>query len=136
METAPLNRFLRQAMAATAVMNIAGSMAFTPLGAGLRAWVGIPDAHPLWLWTVGSWIFLFGLGYSALAITGRPDRTFIAVAAGGKASFAILLGLMAAMGQIPVLAATGGLPDLVFATIFAHWLIRGTDTRSASRPSI
>jgi hypothetical protein len=120
----PLDAFTRQALAATAVMNIAGSAAFTPLGAGLRAAVGMPDAHPVWLLTVGSFILIFGFGYATLAFTGRPDRTFLAVGAAGKATFALLLAAMGLAGEIPLLVATAGLPDLVFAAIFTRWLVR------------
>lgn len=119
-----MDPFLRKALAATAAMNIVGSTAFTPLGAGLRAFVGIPDAHPLWPLSVGTFILAMGFGYAALAITGRPERVFLGVAACGKASFALLLLAMGAAGEIPPLAAGAGLPDLVFASIFAHWLLR------------
>ena len=117
--------YLRRALAATAVMNLAGSTAFTPLGDGLRALVGIPAAHPLWPAAVGTFIASMGLGYAALAILGRPERVFLAVAAIGKASFAVLLAGMWLAGEVPVLAAAAGLPDLVFAAIFARWVLAG-----------
>lgn len=120
---APMDPFLRKALAATAVMNIAGSATFTPLGDGLRAFVGIPAAHPLWPLSVGTFILAMGFGYAALAITARPERLFLATAAVGKASFALLLMAMGAAGEIPALAAAAGLPDLVFAGIFARWLL-------------
>lgn len=119
-----MDPFLRKALAATAVMNLAGSITFTPAGDGLRAFVGIPDAHPLWPLSVGTFIFAMGLGYAALAIRAQPERVFLGVAAVGKASFALLLLAMGLAGEIPPLAATAGLPDLAFAGIFANWLLR------------
>lgn len=120
-ETLPLS--MRRILAATAVMNIAGAPAFSPLGQGLRAAFGIPEAHVLWLWTVGTWIFLFGVGYAVMAATARADRTFLGVAAAGKASFGGLLAWMAATGELPMAAALAGLPDLVFAFLFLRWLL-------------
>lgn len=119
-----LDPFTRKALAATAVMNVAGSFAFTPLGEGLRASLGIPPAHPLWGLVVASFILTMGLGYAALAWSGRLERTFLAVAAAGKASFALLLLGMGAATEIPPVAAASGLPDLVFAAIFARALVR------------
>jgi hypothetical protein len=127
-----MDPLLRRALAATAAMNIVGSLAFTPFGAGLRTFVGLPDAHPLWPLSVGTFILAMGFGYAALAITGRPERVFLGVAAAGKASFALLLLAMGAAGEIPALAAAAGLPDLAFAAIFARWLWR-TRTSEAER---
>lgn len=118
-----LDSFTRRALAATAVMNIGGSIAFTPLGDGLRAGLGIPPAHPVWGLMVASFILTMGFGYAALAYTGRFERTFLAVAAAGKASFAVLLLAMGAAGEIAALAAASGLPDLVFAAVFVRALI-------------
>lgn len=118
-----MGRLLRSALAATAVMNLVGCLAFTPLGDGLRSFVGIPAAHPLWPLTVGTFIGSMGLGYAALAITARPERVFLGVAAIGKASFALLLAAMWTAGEVGPLVAATGVPDLVFAAIFARWLL-------------
>jgi hypothetical protein len=119
-----LDGLTRYALAATAVMNILGSLAFTPAGAGLRASLGIPPAHAIWGLMVGSFILFMGLGYAALAISGRSERIFLAVAAGGKAAFAAIMISMGIAGEIPAVAAVSGLPDLVFAAIFARWVLR------------
>lgn len=119
----PLAPSMRRILAATAVMNIAGAPAFSPLGQDLCAAFGIPDAHPLWLWTVGIWIFLFGAGYAVMAASARADRTFLGVAAAGKLSFGGLLAWMAATGELPMAAALAGLPDLLFAFLFIRWLL-------------
>jgi hypothetical protein len=118
-----LDSFTRRALAATAVMNIGGSIAFTPVGDGLRTGLGIPPAHPVWGLMVASFILTMGFGYAALAFTGRFERTFLTVAAVGKALFAVLLLAMGALGEIAPLAACSGLPDLVFAAIFVRALI-------------
>jgi hypothetical protein len=120
-----MDPILRRALAATAVMNISGSLVFTPAGAGIRTAFGIPDAHPLWPLSVGSFIFAMGVGYALLARSGRTERTFIAIAALGKAMFGALLVAMAAGGDIPWMAAATGLPDLGFAALFA-WRLAAT----------
>lgn len=121
----PLPIWMRVALFATAVMNLAGAAVFVPAARGLREFGGLPDAgHPLYISTVGLFIFTFGSAYLYAAVTARADRLFIAVAAAGKLSFfALLVGLWVSgdlTGWIP-LAGTG---DLVFGTVFLIWLFR------------
>ena len=132
--TPPMDPILRRALAATAVMNLAGSPAFTPAGEGLRAAFGLPAAHPLWPLVVGSFIFAMGLGYAALAVRNRSEPVFVAVAIVGKSSFAGILAATAWQGELPWSTAITGLPDLVFALVFA-WRLAATgggDARPAA----
>lgn len=117
-----LDSRMRAILAATAVMNLIGSATFTPLGDGLRSGLGMPPSHPLYLLTIGTFIFWFGVGYASMARSGRAERTFLVVAAGGKASFGLTLAAFAAAGSVPWLVAASGVPDLVFAWLFVDWL--------------
>ena len=50
-----LPRWMRVAMLATAVMNIGGTVALTPVGAPVRIALGLPDGgHPLFVATVAA----------------------------------------------------------------------------------
>lgn len=119
---------LRRALGATAVMNLSGSPAFLPAAEPLRTAFGLPPAHPVWTLAVGTFIFAMGLGYAALARSGRVERVFVGVAATGKALFASLLLSMAVAGELPWIAASAGLPDFAFAAVFA-WRLAATRER-------
>ena len=116
---------LRRALGATAVMNISGSAAFLPVAEPLRAAFGLPPAHPVWTIAVGTFIFAMGLGYAALARSGRIERVFVGVGSIGKALFASVLLGMTLAGELPWQAAGAGLPDFVFAALFA-WRLAAT----------
>ena len=120
-----LPTWMRVALFATAAMNLAGSAAFIPAANGLREFSGLPEAgHPLYIATVGLFIFTFGLGYLYAALTARADRLFIAVAAGGKLSFFGLLVALWVTGDLPGMIPLAGIGDLVFGTLFLIWLFR------------
>ncbi|HJQ83573.1 MAG TPA: hypothetical protein VKA21_05835 [Candidatus Binatia bacterium] len=115
--------WMRRALFATAMMNLVVSAAFAPPAHAFRTMVGMPnDAHPLYLATVGLFVLLFGLGYLWLALTGRPDRLFIALAAAGKIGFFSLLVWFAATGRLALHLAAAGSADLVFGALFVAWL--------------
>lgn len=119
----PVPAWLRRALFATAGMNIVVSAAFIPAAAPLRALLGLPEGHPFYLATVGMFVATFGLAYLWAAVSGRPERLFIALAAVGKLSFfGLLVGFWAA-GALPARAPVLGAADLLFATIFATWLL-------------
>jgi hypothetical protein len=116
--------WLRAALFASVPLNVVGAISFAPPFTAARHMVGLPDAAPFYLWTIAAWILLFGYGYLRLGMSGRADRTFLAVAAGGKASFGALMLAGALAGQLHWLAGVGALPDLVLAAAFAAWLRR------------
>lgn len=127
----PLPTWMRATLFATAVMNIIGSAAFLPPMQSLRDLGGFPNPdHPLYLSTVGIFIFVLGLGYLGCAVLGRADRLFIAVGATGKlAFFALLTGLWLS-GDLPVKAPLTGAGDLLFGVLFAAWLLQTMPRRT------
>ncbi len=115
--------WMRRALYATAAMNVVGAIGFLPPAHALRALAGFPEAeHPLYLATVSMFVLLFGLAYLALAVSGRPDRFFIAVAAAGKVAFFALLTVLWLGGTLPLQAIAAGTGDLVFGALFLVWL--------------
>jgi hypothetical protein len=114
---------MRRVMLAAALLNTLGAVTFIPAFSGLRAQGHLPnDAHPIYLWMIALWIFFFGVAYLYLGITGRVEKVFIAVGAAGKLSFFGLLLGFALAGDLPFQAASSGIADLVFGTIFTVWL--------------
>jgi hypothetical protein len=115
---------MRIALFATAAMNIIGALAFIPAAGVLRAPGGLPDAdHPLYISTVGIFVFALGLGYLGMAIRGSADPLFIAIGALGKlAFFALLVGLWTS-GSLPIQAPMAGGGDLLFGALFVFWLV-------------
>lgn len=119
-----LGRTMRWLLVACGPMNLGGVAVFAPPFPQLRSLVGIPDAHPLYLWVLTAWLPLFGVAYFGMGWTGRADRTFLAVGAAGKATFAGILLALLGNGELSITAGLVGLPDLVLAAVFAAWLWR------------
>jgi len=114
---------MRRVMLAAAVLNTLGAITFIPAFTGLRVQGHLPnDAHPVYLWMIALWIFFFGVAYLYLGITGRVEKVFIAVGSAAKLSFFGLLLGFALAGDLPIQAATSGIADLVFGSVFTVWL--------------
>ncbi|MBD2385260.1 hypothetical protein [Cylindrospermum sp. FACHB-282] len=62
-------------------MNLAGAVIFALPIFGIGEVFGLPNAHPLYLGIISSWILIFGVSYLWLAVTAKPDRFYIAVVA-------------------------------------------------------
>jgi hypothetical protein len=122
--TATLPSWMRNALFATAAMNFFAALGFLPPATGVRALTGLPPGeHPLYLMTVALFVMLFAIGYFWVAAANRPERLFITLAAIGKLGFfLVVLGCWLG-GLVPALAAVAASADLVFAAIFAAWLL-------------
>jgi hypothetical protein len=115
---------MRNALFATAAMNLLAALGFLPAGGALRGLAGLPaGGHPLYLSIVAIFVVLFGLGYLWCAVAGRADPLFIALAAAGKISFVALLVWYWASGELPLRAPLVASPDLLFGGIFLKWLL-------------
>lgn len=118
-----IEKLFKISLIVTFFMNMAGALMFIPSFGALREFGGLPTAeHPFYSIILALWIFFFGIMYLLLAFSKTPERFFVIIAALGKSSFAILLMILAAAGQLPIRAAFAGLPDLVIAAIFCFWL--------------
>src|SRR4051812_3710010 len=102
---------MRILLLACGPLNINGATIFAPPVTAFRPVLGLPEAHALYLWVISIWILIFGAAYFWMGVTGRVDRTFLAVGAAGKATFALLLIALALAGDLPPQAAGVGLPD-------------------------
>jgi len=116
--------WMKIALIATGVLNMFGAVLFLPASESLRIANGFPPgSHPLYLSIISSWIFLFGVCYLLLGISGRNERLFLTIGAAGKASFVLLAFSFAALRDIPLTTALSTLPDLAFAAIFTFYLL-------------
>lgn len=116
-------KWMKLALLVTGVMNMFGAVLFAPIVPQLRELNGFPNAsHPLYLWIIAIWIFLFGLCYLWLGLTGRREPLFLIIGAAGKLSFSGLLALYWINGELPAQAVFGALSDLFFGIIFIVWL--------------
>jgi hypothetical protein len=102
---------MRRALWASVVYNFGGALLFGFPGS-LGHLAGLPAPVPrVYTALLAFFVALFGGAYAWLACQPRIDRPLVAVAALGK------------VGDVPglgVLAASG---DVVFAAIFARWLL-------------
>ena len=121
---AGLDPFVRTLLRASGPINAFGAVIFAPPFPYVRRVFGLPDGSPIYLWVLSIWIFVFGVAYWQIGVTGRADRTFLAVGAAGKVSFALVLIIAAVRGALPGTAVLVGLPDLAMAAVFASWLVR------------
>ncbi len=118
----PLPSWMRRAFLATAAMNLAGALTFTPWGEPIRDFAGMPPAPAIYLLVIGVFVLLFGVGYFVCGATGRADPLFVAIAAAGKLSFFGLLLAFALAGDLPIRAPLSAVGDLVFGGLFVVWL--------------
>ncbi len=120
-----IEKLFKISLIATFFMNMAGAVMFIPQIRFLRELGGLPEAgnsfYPLIL---SLWIFFFGVLYLRLAFSKTPERFFVMIGALGKSSFAVLLAVLAFIGELPLRAAFAGLPDLIIAAIFFAWLYK------------
>jgi hypothetical protein len=115
---------MRNALFATAAMNLFAGIAFLPPAAGLRALAGFPPGeHPVYLSTVALFVLLYAAGYFWVAAANRPERLFITLAAIGKLGFVVVVTGCWLAGSLPARAALAASADLVFAVIFIAWLL-------------
>jgi hypothetical protein len=120
---------MRRALWASAFFNLGGALLFlfpASLGRVAGLPVPVPAAQSALL---AFFVLLFGGTYAWLAVQPRFDRPLVAVSAIGKAgAFAVVVAcwILGAVEGRAVLAITG---DLVFAAIFAWWLL-GSPTRA------
>jgi len=122
--TATLPSWLRNALFATAAMNLFAGLGFLPPATGIRALAGLPPGeHPVYLTTVALFVMTFGIGYFWVAAANRPERLFITLAAIGKLGFFLIVLGCWLMGSLPGIAVVGASADLLFAGIFVTWLL-------------
>ena len=125
-----IEKLFKISLMTTFFMNMAGAITFIPSFRALREFGGLPEAgNPFYPIIIGLWIFFFGVLYLLLAFSKTQERFFVMIGALGKSSFAILLAVLALLGELPIRAAFVGSGDLIIAIIFFAWLYK---TRSGN----
>src|SRR5215831_9209117 len=116
--------FMRTALWASAVFNLAGALLFAFPSSLVSRLAGLPlPVTPIYGALLAFFILLFGGSYAWLARQPNIDRPLVALGAIGKAGFftiVLIFWLFAGLSLRAVGAATG---DLVFAAIFTGWLV-------------
>lgn len=128
--------WMKAALLATGALNMFGAALFFPAWESLRVKNGFPTgSDPLYLSIISSWIFLFGICYFWLGISGRNERLFLVIGTAGKTAFVALIVLFTARGELPLMTALSTLPDLGFAALFAYYLISTRSTAARDQRS-
>jgi len=114
---------VRRALWASVAFNAGGALLFAfPASLGRLAGLPVPAPH-VYTAPLAFMVALFGGAYAWLARAPRIDRPMVTLAALGKTGFFVVVCAAWLPGEAPgrvVLAAIG---DLVFAAIFAWWLL-------------
>lgn len=118
----PLERWMQWTLVLTAIYNVFGVLLFIPIFTFGRRLIGLPGAHPFYLWLVTIWIGSFAILYVWLAVSRRRDRAFIMIAAIGKFAFFSLNMIFWLTGDFPVIAPVVSCGDLITAALFWWWL--------------
>lgn len=122
--------YMRRALVLTGVLNAFGALMFMPFYTKSRQSMGLPEAHPFYLWLISLWIAGFGAVYLQLGLSGKPDRSFLTIGAIGKLSFALLLCAFWLTGDLPIAAPLSGIFDLVLGTLFVFYLFSSRHKRT------
>lgn len=117
--------WFRFTLLATAIMNLAGAVIFALPIYNQGGTSDLPqNVHPLYLLIISSWILIFGVAYFWMAVTAKPERLFIAVAAAGKLTIALFFFLYWIKGDLPLTILSAGVGDILFAIAFIYWLFQ------------
>jgi hypothetical protein len=120
-----MTKWMRIVFLITGVVNMIGAWFFVPRVGFGRALLGLPvGAHPLYLWMIASWIFLFGLAYFYLSIMGKSEKLFVAVGAFAKLCFGLLLIVYWLNREASMWAVLAALTDITLAGIFCFGFIK------------
>jgi hypothetical protein len=124
---------IRRALWASVAFNLGGVLLFAfPDSIGQLA--GFPVPVPR-IYTVSLALFvaLFAGAYAWLARQPEIDRPLVAFAAIGKAGFFTVVAACWLLGEAPGRGVLGAAGDLVFAVVFAWWLVT-TASEQRARP--
>ena len=117
-----LAKWMRWTLFLTAIYNVFGVLLFLPVLSIGRRIIGIPGAHPFYLWLVTVWIGSFAILYAWLAATGRSERAFLIIAIIGKFTFWSLTLIFWLAGEFFGAAPLVASGDLATAILFGWWL--------------
>ncbi|MDZ8186398.1 MAG: hypothetical protein RMX96_16300 [Nostoc sp. ChiSLP02] len=120
-----MEKWFRYLLISTAIFNFFGAVIFALPIFGQQELSGLPEnSHPFYLWVISSWIFLLGVGYLWLAFSPKPERLFVAVAAGMKLTIALLFFAFWMLGELKSNFILAGCGDLFFGIGFIYWLFK------------
>jgi hypothetical protein len=119
------DRIIRYALWISVAFNLFGALLFAFPASPLGQFAGLPVPVPtLYSMMLALFVVLFAGMYFWLALQPKINRPMVAFSAIGKASSFVLMVILCLLGDIPgrsVLFASG---DLIFACIFAWWLLK------------
>jgi len=132
------DRFFKWMFYLGAIWNVAGGVAILLLPDVLftRQGLAAPDPAPYY----HSWIALFmvfGVGYYMVARSPHENRNIVILGMVGKIAFAAIFVVHMVLHQdrIPSLFVIPVVGDLLFAFLFALFLVSGPDARAGARAS-
>lgn len=115
---------LRLALWTTAPANLAVAVILLVPGSAPGVLLGLPpEVPPFYGALLALFVALFGVMYVWLALQQEIDRPLLALGAIGKAAAFLLTLLLWTQGQVSALLAALFVGDLLYAALFAAWLL-------------
>jgi len=119
------DKIIRYALWISVAFNLFGALLFAFPASPLGQFAGLPIPVPaIYSTLLAFFVVLFAGAYFWLARQPIIDRPLVAFSAIGKAGSFVVMIILWLLGEIPgrsVLFASG---DLIFACIFAWWLLK------------
>jgi len=117
-------QLMRRVLRVTAVLNFGAALLFAFPGSSLGRLAGLPSPVPyLYAIFTAFMVALFGATYAWLSRQPSIDRPLIAFSAIGKSGFFVIACVCWRLGEVPPLTVVMASGDLLFAAIFASWLL-------------
>jgi hypothetical protein len=118
------DHILRGALWASFAYNLGGAFLFAFPSTALGRFAGMPAAVPLaYRSLLAFFVLLFGGTYAWLARQPNIVRPLVGLAAVGKAGAFMVLCVCWILGEAPGRGVVIAIGDLIFASIFAWWLL-------------
>lgn len=119
------DKFIRVVLWVGVVYNLFGALPFAFPSSPLGQFAGLPiPVPPLYNILLAFFPLLFGGAYAWLALQTKIDRPLVAFAAIGKAGAFVVIFMLWLFGAVQGRVVLGDIGDLIFACLFAWWLLK------------
>ena len=119
------DKFIRYVLWASVVYNLFGALLFAFPSSPLGQFAGLPvPVPPIYNVLLAFFTLLFAGAYAWLARQPKIDRPLVGFSAIGKAGAFVVIFILWLFGEAPGRGVLADIGDLIFAGLFAWWLLK------------